>query len=32
MNDVTGLLEPLDVYQAFEVLTELVLNDLRKLF
>ena len=32
LHDITGLVEPLDIHQAFEVLTELALEDLTKLF
>lgn len=32
LHDITGLIEPLDLHQAFEVLTELAIEDLNKLF
>lgn len=32
LHDITGLIEPLDLHQAFEVLTELAIEDLIRLF
>ena len=32
LNDITGLLEPIDVHIAFEVFAELIMDDLDKLF